>query len=103
MARLTVTLSVEQDDEGAFWAAFDEDRVVESLPSSYAHLVWAGDPPAVEFYAEAESAERFIADFDEELVSRSLPPGSRARLAGVVEDGPRIVDRVRNALHRKRT
>ena len=98
MARLTVKLAIAREDDYAFWLSFDEDRVVSNLPGSYAHLVWAGDPPTVEFYVEAESAARFRAEFDPTAIERSLPVGSRAALLDVTEDRPSLAARIRAAM-----
>jgi hypothetical protein len=80
MASLRAVWSIETDDEDAFWADFDEDRIAASLPVWAAWLLNANDLSEVEFHIETDSAAQFRADFDEAAFARALPVECRASL-----------------------
>jgi hypothetical protein len=80
MASLRAVWSIESDDEDAFWADFDEDRIAASLPAWAAWLLNAHDLSEVGFHIETDSAAQFRADFDEAAFARALPAGCRASL-----------------------
>lgn len=80
MASLRAVWSIETDDEEAFWADFDEDRIAASLPVWAAWLLNAHDLSEVAFHVETDSADQFRADFDEAAFAQALPAGCRASL-----------------------
>jgi len=104
MAWLTVAMEIDREDEDAFWAEFDEVRVAAALPGRHAHLVWAGDPPVVEFAVEADSAEALRAAFDRGALIESLPVGSRPRLLSIKSHRSGPTARIKSPWrHRRRT
>jgi len=102
MAWLTVAIEIDREDEDAFWAEFDEDRVTAALPGTHAHLIWAGDPPIVEVAVEADSAEALRAAFDTGALIKSLPDGSRPRLLSITSTPQRPTVRINSAWRRRR-
>ncbi|MEJ7826492.1 MAG: hypothetical protein WKF48_13745, partial [Solirubrobacteraceae bacterium] len=102
MAWLTVAIEIDREDEDAFWAEFDEDRMTAALPGTHAHLIWAGDPPVVEFAVEADSAEALRAAFDTGALIGSLPDGSRPRLLSITSTPQRPTVRINSAWRRRR-